>query len=164
MRRQCDGSLAHSNGRVRQLRMKAVVAWPTARLVLAQAKRDCDGARWDRFLEDVLADDFAPPPFRPGDATGGQRAFLAAVGAAEPAERRNVPGSVRSWTRNGLAAVSSIVELEGRIEQFTNTRVFGAGGKYGWRCQWWRVTASEKEAPPFEVLTRVNEKRTFGPR
>jgi hypothetical protein len=36
--------------------------------------------------------------------------------------------------------------LEGRPEQFTNTRVFSAGGKYGWRCDWWQVTAAQADA------------------
>jgi hypothetical protein len=90
----------------------------------AEAQRDCDGVPWDRFLGDVLADDFAVRRSAPAKPLEDKRAFLAAARAAEPAERRIVSGSVRVWEGDSLATVSSVVELEGRPEQFTNTRVF----------------------------------------
>ena len=72
--------------------------------------------------------------------------FLEATRDAEPLDRTIVPGSIRVWESGTVAAVSSVVELEGRPEQFTNTRVFTAGGRYGWLCNWWQVTAAQADS------------------
>jgi hypothetical protein len=112
----------------------------------AETQRDCDGVPWHRFLEDVPADDFALRRSALAKPLEDKQTFLAAARGAEPAERRILSGSVRVWEGDGLATVSSIVALEGRAKQFTNTRVFSAGGPYGWRCHWWQITAAEKGA------------------
>jgi hypothetical protein len=113
----------------------------------AEAHRDCEGVPWDEFLGRVLADDFALRRSAASKPLEDRDTFLQATRDAQPAERTIVPGSVRVWQSDTVAAVSSVVELEGRPEQFTNTRVFSVGGKYGWRCNWWQVTAAQVDAP-----------------
>jgi hypothetical protein len=113
----------------------------------AEAHRDCEGLPWAEFLDHVLADDFALRRSAASKPLEDRDTFLKATRDAQPAERTIVPGSLRVWQSDTVAAVSSVVELEGRPEQFTNTRVFGAGGTYGWRCNWWQVTAAQAVAP-----------------
>jgi hypothetical protein len=112
----------------------------------AEAHRDCQGVPWAEFLGHVLADDFALRRSAASKPLEDRETFLQATRDAQPAERTIVPGSVRVWESDTVAAVSSVVELEGRPEQFTNTRVFSVGGTCGWRCEWWQVTAAEAEA------------------
>ena len=112
----------------------------------AEAHRDCEGLPWDEFLSQVLADDFALRRSAAPKPLEDREAFLRATREAESLERVIVPGSTRTWESDTVAAVSCIVELEGRSEQFTNTRVFTAGGAHGWRCNWWQVTAANSEA------------------
>ena len=112
----------------------------------AEAHRDCQGVPWAEFFGHVLADDFALRRSAASKPLEDRDTFLQATRDAQPAERTIVPGSVRVWESDTVAAVSSVVELEGRPEQFTNTRVFSVGGTYGWRCEWWQVTAAEAEA------------------
>jgi hypothetical protein len=111
----------------------------------AEAHRDCEGLPWDEFLSQVLADNFALRRSAASKPLEDRESFLKATREAEPVKRTIVPGSVRVWECDAVAATSCIVELEGRPEQFTNTRVFTAGGRYGWRCNWWQVTAGEPE-------------------
>ena len=113
----------------------------------AEAHRDCDGLPWDEFLVYVLADDFALRRSAASKPLEDRETFLRATRDAEPLERTIVPGSKRVWEAGTVAAVSSVVELEGRLEQFTNTRVFTAGGGYGWLCSWWQVTAAQADPP-----------------
>ena len=117
-----------------------------ARMFEAEAHRDCEGLPWAEFLGHVLADDFAIRRSAASKPLEDRGAFLEATRDAEPLERAIVPGSVRVWQSGTLAVVLSVVELEGRPEQFTNTRVFTAGGTYGWRCIWWQVTAAQVDA------------------
>jgi hypothetical protein len=112
----------------------------------AEAHRDCEGVSWAEFLGDVLADDFALRRSAASKPLEDRGTFMEATGDAQPLERTIVPGSLRVWESDTVAAVSSVVELEGRPERFTNLRVFSAGGKYGWRCNWWQVTAAEADA------------------
>jgi hypothetical protein len=111
----------------------------------AEAHRDCDGSPWDEFFDQVLADDFALRRSASAKPLEDRESFLAATRQAQPIERTIVPGSVRAWKSDTLAAVSSVVELEGRAEQFSNIRVFTTGGPHGWRCNWWQVTAAEPD-------------------
>ena len=113
----------------------------------AEARRDCEGLPWDEFLGHVLADDFALRRSAAAKPLEDRDTFLEATRDAEPLNRTIVPGSIRVWASDTVAAVSSVVELEGRPEQFTNTRVFTAGGKYGWLCNWWQVTAAQAASP-----------------
>lgn len=112
----------------------------------AESHRDCEGLPWDEFLGHVLADDFAIRRSAAAKPIEDRPTFLQATSDAQPLGRTIVPGSVRVWESDSVAAVSSVIELEGRPEQFTNTRVFGAGGMYGWRCHWWQVTAAQADA------------------
>ena len=111
----------------------------------AEAHRDCDGVPWDEFLGQVLADDFALRRSAAEKPLEDRDRFLQATRDTQPVKRTMVPGSLRIWQSDTVAAVSSLVELEGRPEQFINTRVFSAGGIYGWRCNWWQVTAVRPE-------------------
>jgi len=112
----------------------------------AEAHRDCEGVSWAEFLGDVLADDFALRRSAASKPLEDRATFLKLTGDAQPLARTVVPGSLRVWESDTVAAVSSVVELEGRPERFTNVRVFSAGGEYGWRCNWWQVTAVEADA------------------
>ncbi len=111
----------------------------------AEAHRACEGLPWDEFLDHVLADDFALRRSAASKPLEDRGSFLKATRDAQPLERTIVPGSLRVWQSDTVAAVSCVVELEGRPEQFTNTRVFSVGGAYGWRCNWWQVTATQAE-------------------
>jgi hypothetical protein len=113
----------------------------------AEAHLDCEGLPWDEFLGHVLADDLALRRSAASKPLEDRETFLEATRDAEPLNRTIVPGSTRVWESDTVAAVSSVVELEGRVEQFTNTRVFTAGGRYGWLCNWWQVTAAEADSP-----------------
>lgn len=113
----------------------------------AEARQDCEGLTWDEFLGQVLADDFALRRSAAEKPPEDRDMFLQATRDAQPVKRTMVPGSVRIWKSDTVAAVSSLVELEGRPEQFTNTRVFTAGGRYGWLCNWWQVTAAQPDTP-----------------
>ena len=113
----------------------------------AEAHRDCDGLSWDEFFGHVLADDFALRRSAAAKPLEERNTFLMATRDAEPLARTIVPGSVHIWESDTVAAVSAVVELEGRPERFTNTRVFTAGGRYGWLCNWWQVTAASADAP-----------------
>jgi hypothetical protein len=113
----------------------------------AEAHRDCEGLPWDEFLGRVLAADFALRRSAAGKPLEDRDTFLEATRGAKPLERTIVPGSVRIWESDTVAAVSSVVRLEGRPELFTNTRVFTAGGRYDWVCIWWQVTAAQTDAP-----------------
>lgn len=113
----------------------------------AEAHRDCDGLPWEEFLDQVLADDFALRRSAASKPLEDRDAFLRATREAQPLERTIVPGSVRTWKSDTVAAVSSVVELEGRAEQFSNIRVFTAGGPHGWHCNWWQVTAAQADSP-----------------
>jgi hypothetical protein len=113
----------------------------------AEAHYDCEGMRWDEFLGSVLADDFALRRSAESKPLEGRESFLEATRHAEPMERTVLPGSVRVWESDGVAAVSCVVELESRSEQFTNIRVFTAGGRHGWVCNWWQVTAAQADSP-----------------
>jgi hypothetical protein len=113
----------------------------------AEAHRDCEGVPWSEFFGRVLADDFALRRSAASKPLEDRDTFLQATRDAQPAGRTIVPGSVRVWESDSVAAVSSVVELEGRPEQFTNTRVFSVGGPYGWRCNWWQVTAAQVDGP-----------------
>ena len=113
----------------------------------AEARRDYEGLRWDEFLGHVLADDFALRRSAATKPLEDRETFLEATRDAEPLDRTIVPGSIRVWESGALAAVLSVVELEGRSEQFTNTRVFTAGGRYGWLCNFWQVTAVQADSP-----------------
>jgi hypothetical protein len=113
----------------------------------AEAHRDCEGLPWDEFLGHVLADDFALRRSAASKPPEDRNTFMKATRDAQPLERTIVPGSVRIWQSDTVAAVSCDVELEGRPEQFTNTRVFTAGGTYGWLCDWWQVTAAQPDTP-----------------
>jgi hypothetical protein len=117
-----------------------------ARMFEAEAHRDCEGLPWAEFLGQVLADDFALRRSAASKPLEDRGVFLEATADAEPRQRTIVPGSVRVWQSETVAVVSSVVELEGRPEQFTNTRVFSAGGTHGWRCTWWQVTATQVHA------------------
>ena len=118
-----------------------------ARMFEAEAHRDCEGVPWAEFFEQVLADDFALRRSVASKPLEDRGTFLNATRDAQPLQRTIVPGSTRIWQSETVAAVSSAVNLEGRSERFTNTRVFTAGGRYGWRCNWWQVTAGEAEGP-----------------
>jgi hypothetical protein len=111
----------------------------------AEAHRDCEGLPWDEFLDQVLAEDFALRRSVASKPLEDRDTFLKATRDAEPVKRTIVPGSVRAWRSDSVAAVTSVVELEGRQERFTNTRIFTAGGAHGWRCTWWQVTAAQVE-------------------
>jgi hypothetical protein len=111
----------------------------------AEAHRDCEGLPWDEFLRQVLADDFALRRSAASKPVEDRDIFLKATRDAKPVKRTIVPASVRIWESDRVAVASCIVTLEGRPEQFTNTRVFTAGGRYGWRCKWWQVTAAEPD-------------------
>lgn len=113
----------------------------------AEAHRDCEGVRWDEFLGNVLADDFTLRRSAASKPLEARETFLEATRDAEPLTRTIVQGSVRVWESGTVGVVSSVVELEGRSEQFTNTRVFTAGGSYGWLCNFWQVTAVETDSP-----------------
>jgi hypothetical protein len=113
----------------------------------AEAHRDCQGMPWEEFLGQVLADDFALRRSAASKPLEDRDTFLRATRDAQPLERTIVPGSVRTWQSDTVAVVSSVVELEGRPEQFTNIRVFTAGGRYGWLCNWWQVTAAQADPP-----------------
>ncbi len=113
----------------------------------AEAHRDCEGLSWDEFLGHVLADDFALRRSAAGKPLEDRETFLNSTRAAEPVDRSILPGSVRIWQSDMVAAVSSVVELDGRPEHFTNIRVFTARGKYGWLCNWWQVTAAQADSP-----------------
>jgi len=113
----------------------------------AEAHRDCEGLPWDEFLGHVLADDFALRRSAASKPLEDRETFLEATRDAEPVERTIVQGSLRVWESGTVGAVSSVVELEGRSEQFTNTRVFTAGGRYGRLCDFWQVTAVQTDSP-----------------
>ena len=106
---------------------------------------DYDGADWHTFLDAVLADDFEIRRSAADKPLEGRDAFLDATRSAEPRTRSIVPGSVRTWESAALATVVCVIEVEGRTERFTNCRVFTSGGKYGWQCSWWQVTAAQAE-------------------
>lgn len=112
----------------------------------AEAHRDCEGLPWDEFLGHVLANDFALRRSAASKPLEDRNTFMKATRDAQPLERTIVPGSVRIWQSDTVAAISSDVEMEGRPEQFTNSRVFTAGGTYGWLCKWWQVTAAQPDA------------------
>jgi hypothetical protein len=120
-------------------------AWTSKGVTLS--RRGCEGLPWAEFLGRVLADDFALRRSAASKPLEDRDTFLKATRDAQPLERTIVTGSLRVWQSDTVAAVSSVVELEGRPEQFTNTRVFSAGGTYGWRCNWWQVTAAQADAP-----------------
>ncbi len=111
----------------------------------AEAHRDCEGLPWDEFLGHVLANDFAlrrsaaskPLEDREHLHEGDSRC------AAPGKDHRS--GSVRIWQSDTLRSISSDVELEARPEQFTNSRVFTAGGTYGWLCNRWQVTTAQPD-------------------
>src|SRR5215207_1733373 len=105
----------------------------------AEAHRDCEGVPWDEFLGQVLAYDFALRRSAASKPLEDRDAFLRTTRDAQPLERAIVQGSVCIWESDTVGAASSVVELEGRPEQFTNTRLFTAGGSYGWLCNWWQV-------------------------
>jgi len=104
--------------------------------------RDFAGLSWDEFLGEVLSPEFAIRRSAADKPLEQRDAFLDATRHAERRARTIVPGSVRVWESDSVAAVVCSVEMEGRDEQFTNTRVFRAGGRFGWRCEWWQVTAA----------------------
>jgi hypothetical protein len=107
---------------------------------------DYGGADWDQFLADVLADGFAIRRSAVDRPLEGRAAFLETTRSANPQKRTIVAGSVRVWQSESVAAVVCVIEVEGRTEQFTNSRVFTVGGRYGWRCSWWQVTAAQAAA------------------
>jgi hypothetical protein len=107
---------------------------------------DYAGLSWHEFLGEVLAPEFEIRRSAADKPVEQRRAFLDATSRAEPRARTIVPGSVRVWESDSVAAVACVVEMEGREERFTNTRIFRAGGRFGWRCEWWQVTAAM--APP----------------
>ena len=113
----------------------------------AEAHRDCEGMPWDEFLRHVLADEFALRRSAASKPLEDRETFMATVRDAEPLHRAIVPGSIRVWESDAVAAVSCVVELEGRSEQFSNIRVFTAGGRFGWLCNWWQVTAAQGDSP-----------------
>jgi hypothetical protein len=113
----------------------------------AESHRDCEEVPWAEFLEQVLADDFALRRSAASKPLEDRAAFLRATRDAEPVDRTVVPASVRVWRSETAAAISCVVEVAGRPEQFTNTRVFTAGGTFGWRCNWWQVTESVRGRP-----------------
>ena len=100
---------------------------------------------WHDFLAEMLADDFAIRRSAPEKPREGRDAFLAAAAGATAAKRTIVPASIHVWESESLAVVTCVVEIAGREERFTNTRVFTPGGRYGWRCHWWQVTAANAE-------------------
>ena len=102
-----------------------------------------DAVPWDAFLAEVIADDFALRRSAASKPLEDRQSFLKSTRNAAPVARKEVPDSVRVWESGTLATVVSDIKLEGRPELFTNVRVFSAGGKYGWRCHWWQVTAAE---------------------
>ena len=101
---------------------------------------------WDGFLGEVLAPDFAIRRSAADKPLERRDDFLDATRTAQPRSRTVIPGSTRIWSSDSVAAVTCEVEMEGRSERFTNTRVFTVGGQYGWRCVWWQVTATEADA------------------
>jgi hypothetical protein len=108
-----------------------------------QDHEDFAGRSWHEFLGDVLAPEFAIRRSAADKKLERRDDFLEATRNAQPRSRTVIPGSVRVWNSDSIAAVACEVEMEGRNERFTNVRVFVAGGQYGWRCVWWQVTATE---------------------
>jgi hypothetical protein len=104
------------------------------------------GLSWHEFLGEVLAPGFAIRRSAADKPLERRHHFLEATRKAQPQMRTVVPGSVKAWQSDSIAAVACVVEMEGREERFTNIRVFSVGGTYGWRCEWWQVTAT-KERP-----------------
>jgi hypothetical protein len=102
----------------------------------------------EEFLDETLADDFILRRSAAAKPLEDKAAFLAAAREAQPATRTIVAGRTRKWVSESIGVITSVVEVTGRPEHFTNTRVFTAGGRYGWRCHWWQVTAAEREASP----------------
>ena len=110
-----------------------------------QEHGDYGGLGWHEFLDAALADEFQIRRSAADKPLEGRDAFLESTRGANRQTRLIVPDSVRVWESASLAAVVCVVEMEGRAERFTNTRVFTSGGKYGWRCAWWQVTAAQAE-------------------
>lgn len=105
---------------------------------------DYGGLSWHEFLGEVLAPGFAIRRSAADKPLERRDDFLHATRNAHPQMRTVVPRSVRAWQSDSIAAVACVVEVEGREERFTNIRVFSAGGRYGWRCEWWQVTATKE--------------------
>ena len=103
------------------------------------------GVGWYRFLDDVLADEFEIRRSAAERPLEDRIAFLRVTRDAERKARWLVPGSTRVWQSGSLAAVVCVVQVEGRGERFTNIRLFTSGGKHGWICTWWQVTAAQAE-------------------
>jgi hypothetical protein len=107
---------------------------------------DYAGLSWHEFLGEVLAPEFKIRRSAADRPLEGRDDFLDATRNAQARTRTVVPGSVRIWKSASVAAIVCLIEMEGRNERFTNTRIFGAGGQYTWRCEWWQVTATEEDA------------------
>jgi hypothetical protein len=73
----------------------------------AEAHRDCEGVPWAEFFGLVLADDFALRRSAASKPREDRDTFLQATRDAQPVERTIVPGSVRVWGSDTVAAVSS---------------------------------------------------------
>ena len=74
----------------------------------AEAHRECEGLPWAEFLGHVLADDFALRRSAASKPLEDRDTFLNATRDAQPAERTIVPGSLRVWQSDTVAAVSSV--------------------------------------------------------
>jgi hypothetical protein len=105
------------------------------------------GLSWHEFLGEVLAPEFEIRRSAADKPLEQREAFLDATRQAEPRARTVVPGLIRVWQSDSVAALTCVIEMEGREELFTNTRVFRAGGRFGWRCEWWQVTAATVPGP-----------------
>ena len=91
----------------------------------AEAQQDVEGVPWEQFLADALADDFVLRRSAAAKPPEDRAAFLTATREAVPATRTVV--GTRQWLSDSIGVVTSVVEVAGRPEQFTNTRVFTKG-------------------------------------
>ncbi len=111
----------------------------------AEGQQKVERMSWEEFLADALVDDFILRRSAANKRLEDKATFLDAIREAPPTTRTILTNRTRKWVAEPVGVITCVVEVTGRPEQFTNTRVFTAGGRFGWRCHWWQVTASEAE-------------------